>query len=517
MPERSNKGSFIIYLVIFVGILLRLAFLSNYPLGLNSDEARIGYRATLLSTTGKDETGRRLPLYFSSFTGYQLPLPSYLVAASFLLFPPSVIAIRLPFALIGCLGLISFYGLSKRLLNSRGVLWATLAFALSPGAIFLSRTISSWMLYTNLILIISFIGAKPWRRKHHLLVKFLSFFLVAFAIFLIIGYLLLPGAIRDIKDQGLGAPFDSSISTNINQMRGEEIEYGIPALGKLFFNKSYLFWTLAGSTFENLNLRLFFASGDQNPLHGPDDFGPLSFLLLPLFIIGSVRFLKSNFSQRKKFILITIFLLSLLPSILDKESPNQEKLMFSIPLIAFIIGWGASRLSSKISFIYLLLFFLILLPIGYISFTKPSPQSQNAWHTAVPQLAKSLKWKIPEYDKVYLSDSYAPDVGSDLAFLWQVPLEPVPFSAHSWIDHLGNVSIGNWPTWSVGPSEKVLFVLTPQEEKILNKFAVTKNKDGQVQKTCYQKLSEIKDPLGTIQFILSSNTADGCSYVFHEI
>ena len=83
-------------LVLAVGFFLRLAWLGEY--GLHSQEALLGYRGKLLSNNLVDETGRKLPLIFTSFEGYQWFLPSYLVALSVKIFGLNEFAVHLPFA-----------------------------------------------------------------------------------------------------------------------------------------------------------------------------------------------------------------------------------------------------------------------------------------------------------------------------------------------------------------------------------------------------------------------------------
>src|SRR5215210_6207655 len=55
---------------------------SNPP-GFHRDEASIALDAHLVSTTGRDEDGGRLPLFFRSYGDYKSPLYPYLAAAVF--------------------------------------------------------------------------------------------------------------------------------------------------------------------------------------------------------------------------------------------------------------------------------------------------------------------------------------------------------------------------------------------------------------------------------------------------
>ena len=60
------------------------------PPGFHRDEASAAYNAYTIATTGRDEDGNRLPLFFESYGGYLSPVFPYLLAGVFLVRPPSV-------------------------------------------------------------------------------------------------------------------------------------------------------------------------------------------------------------------------------------------------------------------------------------------------------------------------------------------------------------------------------------------------------------------------------------------
>ncbi|MBU1127145.1 glycosyltransferase family 39 protein, partial [Patescibacteria group bacterium] len=224
----QKLGHFWIILILFVlggGIFLRLAFLGEYPVGFSSQEALLGYRGKLLSTSLIDETARRLPLFFSSFKGYQDPVSSYLVAFSVKAFGLKEGAVRLPFSILGCLGLIAFFNICRILFPKDKWLsfWAVLVFALSPWHVFLSRTSSTPTLFLNFFLLLLWLFLVLKTKKKFKAIKILAGILFLSSAFLIFSYFRLPGAKQNFIEANFGFFKNPAIINSINQMRGEDL------------------------------------------------------------------------------------------------------------------------------------------------------------------------------------------------------------------------------------------------------------------------------------------------------
>src|SRR5438477_732323 len=86
-----------------VGLALLFAVytsgLSKNPPGFFVDESCTAYNAYLLAHTGAGEFGPRFPLFFEVYRGeyvqYYHPVEEYLLASVFLVFPPSILVVRL--------------------------------------------------------------------------------------------------------------------------------------------------------------------------------------------------------------------------------------------------------------------------------------------------------------------------------------------------------------------------------------------------------------------------------------
>ena len=105
--------------VVFLAIFLRFYQLGVNPPSLDWDETSIGYNAYSILHTGKDEYGNRLPLSFRSFDDYKPPILIYLTVPSVAIFGLTELAVRLPAAVFGVIGVIAVYFLVKELLQSK--------------------------------------------------------------------------------------------------------------------------------------------------------------------------------------------------------------------------------------------------------------------------------------------------------------------------------------------------------------------------------------------------------------
>src|SRR3989344_3648253 len=97
---KNNLHTIILILIIIVGGFLRMYQLHDNPPGFFADEASVGYNAYKIATTGKDEHGAVLPVFFQAFGEYKGPIQTYLTVPFITLFGLSELAVRLPSAII---------------------------------------------------------------------------------------------------------------------------------------------------------------------------------------------------------------------------------------------------------------------------------------------------------------------------------------------------------------------------------------------------------------------------------
>lgn len=135
-----------LYLILFVGVLLRVCFLGAHPIGLHHDEAYMGYETWALLNYGMDSNCYSWPVYFISWSSGMNVLYSYLSIPFVALFGLNQFSIRIVQALFGCLSLPLFYALLRKFLNENESLFGLLLLAINPWHVSMSR----WALESNL-------------------------------------------------------------------------------------------------------------------------------------------------------------------------------------------------------------------------------------------------------------------------------------------------------------------------------------------------------------------------------
>src|SRR3990167_108785 len=113
-----NKYLAVLLIIILVGFTLRVWKLTSSPAGLYIDETSIGYDAYSLITTGRDEHGKFMPLFFEAFGEYKLPVYIYSVALTQLLIGTNDLSVRLPAVFFGTLTIPLIFLFSKELLKN---------------------------------------------------------------------------------------------------------------------------------------------------------------------------------------------------------------------------------------------------------------------------------------------------------------------------------------------------------------------------------------------------------------
>ena len=145
--KQTKWKFYIIWAMVFVaGVLLRVVYLTKYPMGINADEAYAGYEAFSLLHTGMDSHGYRVPVYFISWGSGMNVLYSWLSIPFIWIGGLSLLTIRLPQDLMGCVSLAIFYLLLKEIKDDRFALLGMFLLAINPWHIMMCR----WGLESNL-------------------------------------------------------------------------------------------------------------------------------------------------------------------------------------------------------------------------------------------------------------------------------------------------------------------------------------------------------------------------------
>lgn len=129
-----------VILLILVSLIVRFLYLDNFPPLLLQDEANIGFNASCIAQTGRDEWSQSFPLVFKSFGDARQPVYVYVTAVIYKIIGWSPILPRIPSAIAGTMIVLLIYlWIKLKLKSSKTALLAGLVISLSPWTIHLSR------------------------------------------------------------------------------------------------------------------------------------------------------------------------------------------------------------------------------------------------------------------------------------------------------------------------------------------------------------------------------------------
>lgn len=142
-------------LIIILGFLLRLAYVTQVPPHLSNDEISIAFDAYSLLKTGRDEHNHPLPISFESHGDYKAPVYHYLLVLPTLIFGNSPLTAKLPSVILGSLTILIIFYLCLLITNNYKLgLLASAILALSPWHIYTSHMV----LETNVALFFLSLG-----------------------------------------------------------------------------------------------------------------------------------------------------------------------------------------------------------------------------------------------------------------------------------------------------------------------------------------------------------------------
>jgi 4-amino-4-deoxy-L-arabinose transferase-like glycosyltransferase len=390
--KRRLQNILLILVIFLIGFFLRFYNLSNIPNGLYADETAIGYNAYSILTTGKDEYGQSLPLYFRSFDDYKLPVYIYATASSIKIFGLNVFAVRFTSMLAGSLAVVAIYFLILLLSGKKGLAALTgLFLALNPWNMFFSRAGYEVNLATFLMLLGTLFFVMAIKRKNNLpllLFSVISFLLSVYTysvtrlisplIFIVLIIFYYKKITSDSKKTlftiittffiGM-LPFVTTFFSLQAQpgfssqkdalLIGKQVEAkiietrsyfaGLPGIiSKTLFNYWFLvFWIYIKNLVSFFSTNFFFIVGSDHPNQGiGNGFGMFYYFEFPLIILGVYKIIKEKIAYLYPFCLwfIVIFFAG---SIIQSVPNGTRTYPIVIPLIVFS-AYGAYALIEKI-------------------------------------------------------------------------------------------------------------------------------------------------------------------------
>lgn len=461
--KRNKKFIFILFLISFLGLILRLYKLGEVPVSLHWDEASWGYNAYSILRTGRDEYGQFLPFIFKAFGDYKNCLYVYLTTISIAIFGLSEFAVRFPAAFFGAISIFLFGLFVKEIFSkfqasetiglltaliltfsfwhydySHGawevnimltfLLLGLLFFLKSDNKKFRLLYASAFLLglcfyvYTAAKLLIPLIILGLWLCFRRKFLKFpLKILLTAVLILMI---LVLPIAWANIFGKAANRMKVLSIFSRPRPREEAEMiakEANLDSQGRQFavFYGPFHYY-LRGSLGRYLNHfsgRFLFFEGDwNNPRHGALFVGLLNFLDISFLPLG-IFFLISRRVKNQGFIWY-LLAISPLPAALTIDVVQSLRSYFMVLPLSIVAGFGVyfyleflkkikqKAVSYGLAFItlFLYLFFFIYFWDQYFLHT-PLRNSQY-WQYGYKEAVQFIKDRVGDYDKVIFTQKY---------------------------------------------------------------------------------------------------------------
>lgn len=522
MRRRKIFLFFFFFIAFILALVLRFYKLESIPLGLDVDEAAIGYNAYSILLTGKDEYGQDYPLLFRSFGDYKMPVYIYFSSPFVAFFGLNIFSVRFLSAFAGTAMFIPFVLFLRELFKERKWLPIIGAFlyAISPWSVFFSRgafesslaifllmlgmyffllglgkntsalilsssalAISSYtyhpqriiapMLFTMMILVYRDQLKSKWRDSQKLVIfSFLLFFI-----------LWVPQLFFSFSDAG---------STRFQQLN---IFSRIGSPGKIFYE-------FLAQLSAYLSPRNLFFEGDPEPQNSVPELSVFfSWMVVPYFL-GLWVLLKNLKNKGIKVIAFSILIFSFPASLTSDPFSSLRAQSLSIPLLIIIV-LGADQLclmirEKRVLILGAIFLFLSSLFSLYRSYFVLFPRERyEAWSYGYQKITENIR----EYrGKVLVSSVVQPSYIQLLFFLKYDPIQfqktysgevlPNYYDADRWRE---DFSIGNIGIRALNWEEDIY-----REQLIIaNSIAIS---DGQAKEHRFEKVFTIYSPEGKVLF-----------------
>ena len=391
--DKHNKDSFELVLlasiIIFIGAIVRILLIEKIPIGLNQDEASIGYEAYSLINYGIDRNGMTLPVHLISWGSGQNALYAYLIMPFIRIFGLNTFAVRLPMAIIGLITLVVFYYLVKDAFGEKKGLLLLFIFTVIPWHLMKSR----WGLESNIfpdLIFYSFAliyyGIKKKNKKYFIFSSIIlgistyaygtSYLFVPLFCLIIYIYLIIKKKIK-IKDMLLYLSITGIISLPmilfviVNYFNLDTIKIFNITIPKLSYNRFEEVTLLNGnvftSIFKNLKetIKLFIYQKDEFKVNFVPSFGVIYYHSLIFMLIGMYYSIKNKNIICK--LNICLFITSIILSLF--VIPNIHRINPIWFSVIIFIGLGLVALSKyKIIFRIAIASYMIIFPIFLITY-----------------------------------------------------------------------------------------------------------------------------------------------------
>lgn len=516
---KINTKKFI-FVILLIAAILRLINLSANPPHLTPDEAALGYNAYSILKTGKDEYGINLPIIFKSFGDYKPGLYVYLAVPSILIFGLNELAVRLPSALFGIVGVYLVYEIVKKLLEkqenkevlalissfllainpwhvhfSRGAWEVNVSLTLSLlGILFLLKALEKPknLIYSSIffsLTLLTYQGAKLssliilltfliiyWDKFIKVFKKNKKIFIYSLLIGVIISYPILTSFFQG--KTGRLEVFSVFSYPRPPEYLNTFLKLGGEKVGDLNY---YLYHTeglnflrgILGRWFNHYSDRFLFFEGDwQNLRHSSPYQGMFLVTEIIVIVFGIWSLIREK--GRQKYLIFLWALLAPLPAVLSRDQVQAVRsLNLVIPLV-FINAYGFFQIfsfaSNKFKTKKLALIVGTLYLISFIYFVDsyfihlPKHNAQD-WYFGYKDVVRKVALIKKDYEKVIIQQSYDQPY---IYYLFYTGYDPERYQAQAkllessvgdvgFVEHIDDIEFRLF-SWPVGVGEEKTLV-----------------------------------------------------------
>jgi hypothetical protein len=504
--------------IFLIALFLRVYRLSELPVGFHADEVRVAWNTYSLLRTGLDDQGNKSALYYNTFGDFRPTGIFYISLPGVALFGPSILATRLPAAILGALSIFPLYFLALSLTRNKSTsLFASFFLSISPWHITPSRStsevvISLFFILCGMVLILqkkylwSFILLSLSLFMYHSARVVVPLF--AFAnfvqtksqkslfLFLAVSSL---AALLLLSPSARGRFQQVSLTTD-KQVLGEYAEIINSDSRKedfLFHNRPGFYIKKFLDEYTSYLSSSFLTSEKVLPTRYATGTGLVSYTALLFIILGVISSIKSS-----KFSLLFLLLAaSIIPAAMTTEdAPNMHRALFMIPFVAIFAGIGFESVQNRriLSSLLLIIFCLQIFSFWHM-YRKHSPEIvAETRNSGTFELLEYLDGIDDDGEKIYLSNE------PDELYPWfaiYYKLDPKEFNEVAIHRKKGEWDYRNYQFTHVRcPSDNILTTGTSEKVIVVDRGEMCgveqKLRDG----IFGEVIQEIKHPNGEVAF-----------------
>lgn len=451
----KRKMKILLLAVLLLAAVLRFYQVTEYPAGVNADEAAYAYNAYSLAQTGKGEQGEVWPAHLISFADYKPVGTAYILLPLVKIFGLNEGVLRFPSALAGVISVAVLFFLIKKLFaNELFALVSAFFLAISPWHIHFSRGAWETNLATTFMLVGLWLFLKGLENPKYFLLSILNFsfsmytyhsprvvipllglFLIFFyrkqllkrlkwiAISAALGLVLITPLVVSFTGPAGSARFSGvSIFSDIgplwwvNRARGEHFNPQA-VYSRLFHNRPVIYaLRFSQNYFNHFDGVFLFILGDNIKRSNGPDMGEM-YLFDFAFLLAGFYFL---FRKRPKNWQLPIawLILAPIPAALTFQTPNALRAHNMIIPLVVISAYGFYNLleflkksSPKLLFTVYCLLFIVFINwnVSYFLhqyFVHYSQKYPEAWEYGFKELVAFLEPIKDDYQKIYITEQY---------------------------------------------------------------------------------------------------------------